>query len=209
MTKIINNFEEIRNTDYGHTYMKDATGEIRMTFLSGSQRVEVIDLKNGVKYSINLNSDIPSKYFFYKDIILGNELENITELLEYLDIVADYKDEINKAKIMNPFFKPLSGKLEIKSKNGKLTKTQIKKVLQHKDTKVIRQDVYTDDYFHDAQMNYQSGIVLDNLDFLDEIINYFYACHTELKELQHGEITVFTVGYSHTTKIYNKNIVVL
>ena len=43
MTKIINNFKEIRNTDYGHTYMKDATGEIRMTFLSGSQWVEVID----------------------------------------------------------------------------------------------------------------------------------------------------------------------
>lgn len=197
------NFENLR-TISGCAYRKEEEQEIKLSFLRDF--LCVTDLKTGIKYGFG-TGDESGKTFFIINVLQKENIKTVSELLEYCKEKADFTKEIVLKNILNPFFKVGTGKLEIKVKNGRLTKTQVKKILKHEDTEITRHSVYTDDYLLDAQRNYQEGIKLDRLDFLEEVINFFDFCSLSDKDIKTGKIFISTVGHSHTTIITNKNLV--
>ena len=111
-----------------------------------------------------------------------------------------------KSDVFNPFIKTLSGKLEIKSKNGRFTKAQVKKILCHEDTEVTIERVYTDDYAWDNGVNFQRQ-KMSRIDMLEEVFKYFHHATTFKNESR--TFGVYTGGYSTLTEIKNKNIVLV
>ena len=134
-------------------------------------------------------------------------LELDIEVLAF-DIKENFKcQEFDKSNVFNPFVKTLSGKLEIKSKTGRFTKAQVKKILCHEDTEVSIEGVYTDDYAWDNAVNFQRGKKMNRIDMLEEVFKYFHHATTFKNESR--TFGVYTGGYSTLTEIKNKNIVLV
>ena len=198
MVRIINNLMEIER---GEQYFKDHTGEIKISCKIGaySEVVIINDLKTKKRYVKDLNEEIPSNIQL-KNLIKRNGIETALDLIKIMEEISN-TIQISP-KVFNPFFKEITGIMEFKLKNGKFTKAQIKKILKHKDTIIIRESEYTDDYYADYLKNYNKGVEISKIDMLKEVEEDFKsAC-----DYKDGEINIFTVGYSHLTKIKNKNI---
>lgn len=198
MTRIINSLKEI---EMGDNYIKEEKKELKIE--CKRELLRVYDLSSKVVYTKTFDENNTA-------LVLKNILkeagETAVELIEYLAFKSDFKiREIYKNEVFNPFFKELEGELKIKSKTGYFTKTQVEKILKHKDTKIIRNNVYTDDYAYDAENNYKTGVEVSRLDMLDEVRQFFHGtCGFE-----NGKFTVFTVGLTHSTEIINPNIVII
>lgn len=197
MITIINNIGEIKSM--GEYYIQEGDKQLRID--CKVELVRIYDITAGVVYR-KVVKDWDSTPSFRE---VARKVNNCRELVEYLAFQSDFEFEEMKRKIFNPFFKELTGELKIKSKNGIFTKAQVKKILKHKDTKVIRECKYTDDYAYDAQVNYEEGVVVDKLSMLEEVDSYFNSACT----FKNGEFSVFTGGMSTITKIINKNIKVV
>ncbi len=199
MIRIINSLKEVQ---MGDNYIKEGNKELKIE--CKRELLKVYDLSSGMAYVKVLDGELDTA------LVLQNIIEEagktVIELVEYLAFKSNFKiREIYKNEVFNPFFKELEGELKIKSKSGHFTKTQVEKILKHKDTVIIRKNVYTDDYAHDAENNYKTGVEVSRLDMLQEVKEYFHkAC-----EFENGEFTVFTVGYSKSTRIINPNITII
>lgn len=198
MITVINNINEIKGM--GEYYIQEGDKQLRID--CKAELIRVYDLSAGMVYrkSIKEWNSFPS----FREV--ARKVTNCSELVEYLAFQSDFEfREMDKNEIFNPFFKELEGELKIKSKNGRFTKAQVKKILKHKDTKVVRECKYTDDYAYDAQVKYEEGVVIDKLSTMEEVDSYFdSAC-----EFKNGEFSIFTAGMSTITKIINKNIKVV
>lgn len=199
MTRIINSLKEVQ---MGDNYIKEENKELKIE--CKRELLRVYDLSSGMVYIKVLDGELNTTLVIKS--ILKEAGKTVMELIEHLAFKSDFRiREIYKNEVFNPFFKELEGELKIKSKTGHFTKTQVEKILKHKDTKVIRKNVYTDDYVHDAENNYKAGVEVSRLDMLQEVKEYFHtAC-----EFENGEFTVFTVNYSKSTRIINPNIIVI
>lgn len=198
MTRIINSLKEM---EMGEQYLKEGNKELKIN--CKVEFIQIYDLTAGMVYSEEINNW--DTVVIFNRLIENKNIQTAEELVEYLAFKSDFRiREIYKNEVFNPFFKELEGELKIKSKTGRFTKAQVEKILKHKDTKVIRKNVYTDDYAHDAENNYSKDIEVSRLDMLQEVKEDFHkAC-----EFENGEFTVFTVGYSKSTRIINPNITI-
>lgn len=199
MIKILNNLNEVER---GEQYFKDETGSLKIDCKAESMKI--YDLENNIVYSKEY--DCYNTSLKLLRIIEGARIKTVEELLLDLAHKTTFKrKEFSKNKILNPFFKELERELKIKSKTGCFTKAQIEKILKHKDIVIIRKNVSTDDYAHDAENNYKIGVEVSRLDMLQEVKEYFHkAC-----EFENGEFTVFTVSHSKSTRIINPNITII
>lgn len=198
MTRIINSLKEI---EMGDNYIKEGNKELKIE--CKRELLRVYDLSSKVVYTKTFDEDNTALVL---QEVLKEAGETAVELVEYLAFKTNFKiREIYKNEVFNPFFKELEGELKIKSKTGHFTKAQVEKILKHKDTKIIRNNVYTDDYAYDAENNYKTGIEVSRLDMLDEVRQFFHkAC-----EFENGEFILFTVGWTHSTRIINPSIVII
>lgn len=198
MINIITNLE-IR---MGEQYFKDETGSLRIDCKVGL--IRVWDLNSNMVYSKEYDKYDTSPIVL-KILAKGN-IKTAIELIEYLISKTDFKmREFSKVEILNPFFKELEGELKIKSKAGYFTKTQVEKILKHKDTRIIRDYAYTDDYAYDAYMNFNKGTEISRLDMLEEVRQSFSRALT----YENGEFTLLTVGHSKSAKVINPNITII
>ena len=195
-------FEFIKSLDdikSGVYYYQDNTGKIEICCYVYDLRIT--DLENLIIYG-KTNIENPVK-------TLKNILDNLsTKDVKSLIDVLSKDDSINSHTIekkytFNPFIKEIDGKLEIKVKSDKLTKTQIKKILSHKDTEVVISSKYSDDYAYDNEMNFFRGVKVSRLSALYDVFSYFdYACREK-----DNTVTLIVAGYSKTFDIKNKNLV--
>lgn len=85
-------------------------------------------------------------------------------------------------------------KIKISKKNVRLTKTQVKKILTHKDTEVIIDSKYSDDYAYDYAMNYFKNVKTSRLSALYDVFSYFNSAFIEKDNI----VTLIVVGHSKT-----------
>lgn len=198
MITIINNINEIKRM--GEYYIQEGDKQLRID--CKVELVRIYDITAGVVYR-KVVKDWDSTPSFRE---VARKVTNCRELVEYLAFQSDFEfREMDRNEIFNPFFKELEGELKIKSKTGRFTKAQVKKILKHKDTVIVRDAVYTDDYAYDAQYNFQNGVAIDNLTMLEEVETYFDGSTT----FRGGEFKIYTYGNSNVTLIKNKNIKVV
>lgn len=198
MIRIINELLEIKT---GVQFLKDTTGEAKICCMF--QQLIVEDLQTGIRYYKDYSEH--DTWIILKSIIRKYNIKNLAELFELLAFNTELKfsiEEFNSKKEFNPFFNPLTGNLKIKSKNGIFTKSQVKKILQHKDTKVILKALTTDDYLYDSFIEKKAKI--DNLEVLEDVYSYFDGATT----FKDGIFSIFTAGMSRLIEITNKNIII-
>ena len=198
MINIINNLE-IR---MGEQYFKDETGSLRID--CKVDLIRIWDL-NSQKVYFKEYDKYDTSPIVLKILAKGN-IKTAIELIKYLMSKTDFKmREFSKTEILNPFFKELEGELKIKSKTGCFTKAQVEKILKHKDTTIIRDYAYTDDYAYDAYVNFDKGTEISRLDMLEEVRQFFSRALT----YENGEFTLLTVGHSKSAKVINPNITII
>lgn len=145
------------------------------------------DIKSGVYYYQDNTGKIEICCYVY-DLRI-TDLENLvvytkTNILNPVELLKTYIDDL-------------------KVKSDKLTKTQIKKILSHKDTEVVISSKYSDDYAYDNEMNFFKGVKVSRLSALYDVFSYFdYACREK-----DNTVTLIVAGYSKTFDIKNKNLV--
>lgn len=195
MVEIIEKLEDIKKM--GEYYIQEKDKQLKIECKVQSIRIYDITARMIYLKEVKDRDSIQT----FKEI--SKKVNNCKELIEHIAFKSNFNfREMNKNEIFNPFFKELEGELQIKSKTGRFTKTQVEKILKHKDTKVIREQKCTDDYAYDAKVNFEKGTVVDKLSMLEEVYRSFNsAC-----EFENGEFSIFTVGNSTITKIINKNI---
>ena len=199
MIRIINSLKEI---EMGEQYLKEGNKELKIN--CKVEFIQIYDLTAGMVYSEEVNNWDTAVIF--NRIIENKNIQTAEELVEYLAFKSDFRiREIYKNEVFNPFFKELEGELKIKSKSGHFTKTQVEKILKHKDTTIIRDYAYTDDYAYDAYMNFNKGTEISRLDMLEEVRQFFSRALT----YENGEFTLLTVGHSKSAKVINPNITII
>lgn len=203
--------DDLAKIERGEQFYQDKTGKLRIVCqqMCSYEEIKVYDFKTNLVYYKHISLDIPAHYEF-RHIIKNHDIKNVYDLIEVLafDIKENFKcKKFVKSDVFNPFIKTLSGKLEIKSKTGRFTKAQVKKILCHEDTEVSIEGVYTDDYAWDNAVNFQRGKKMNRIDMLEEVFKYFHHATTFKNESR--TFGVYTGGYSTLTEIKNKNIVLV
>ena len=194
MTRILSNLLEATT---GVQYYKDSTGEAKISCMH--KQIFVEDLKTGMRYW--KDTDDSTTWAEFRHIVRINKINTLAELYEFLAFTAKYNfEEFSPKKEFNPFFKVLKGELKIKAKNGHFNKTQVKKILQHQDTRVILKASATDDYLYD---NAKDNKPVDNFQVLEAVFNYFDASTT----FENGRFGLFVAGMSTLYEVTNKNII--
>lgn len=181
----------------GVQYIKDSTGEARISCMF--QQIIVEDLKTGMGYWKNV--DEHTTYPEFRKIVRDNNITTLAELYEHMAFKERNIsfEEFNPKKEFNPFFNELTGELKIKTKNGIFTKTQVKKILQHKDTKIIIKNSSSDDYLYDLEHSKKEA---DRLEVLDQV----YRCFDAATNFENGSFGLFVAGMSVLYEVTNKNI---
>lgn len=199
MIRIITDLKEI---EMGEQYFKDETGKLRID--CKVNLIRIWDLNSQTVYSKEYDKYNTSPIVLK---ILANEnIKTVIELIEYLISKTDFKvREFSKTETLNPFFKELEGELKIKSKTGHFTKTQVEKILKHKDTVIIREYVHTDDYAYDSARNFEKDNHISRLDMLEEVRQFFNRASI----FKEGKFSVSTAGHSQSSKIINPNIIII
>lgn len=199
MINIINNLE-IR---MGEQYFQDETGKLRID--CKVDLIRIWDLNSQMVFSKQYYDEYNTSPIVLKILVKGN-IKTAIELINYLIAKTDFKmREFSKTEILNPFFKELERELKIKSKTGCFTKTQVEKILKHKDTVIIREYAHTDDYSYDAERNFETDVHISRLDMLEEGRQSFNGTLT----YKNGEFSVLTAGHSQSSKIINPNITII
>lgn len=193
--------KSLENIKHGATYYQDNTGKIEIGCYELG--LKITDYENLVYYYKKANNE--TSLTLFKNILEENPIKSINELMKFLSTNEEYtKYTFEKNKVFNPFIKEIQGKLEIKisKKNGRLTKTQVKKILTHKDTEVIIDSKYSDDYAYDYAMNYFKNVKTSRLSALYDVFSYFNSAFIE----KDNTVTLIVVGHSKTMILKNKNL---
>lgn len=196
--EFIKNLEEVK---WGNTYYKDDTGKIEIDCFEGA--LKIIDYENLISYYRTLKDE--TSFTTFKNILEENSIKNVSDLIKFLSTNEEYTQyTFEKNKVFNPFIKDIKGKLEIKisKKNGSLTKTQVKKILNHRDTEVIISSIFTDDYAYDYAMNYFENVKTSRLSALYDVFSYFNSAFIE----KDNTLTLIVAGHSKTMTLKNKNL---
>ena len=143
--------KSLNDVKSGIYYYQDNTDKIEIYCYLYELRIT--DFENLVSYS---KTNILNPVELLKTYIDSLKVKNVKSLIEVLSKFNSHT--IEKKSTFNPFIKEIDGKLEIKIKNDKITKPQIKKILSHKDTEVIISSKYSDDYAYDNEMNFFRGV---------------------------------------------------
>lgn len=196
--EFIENLEKVK---HGVTYYKDKTGTLEIACFEGS--LKITDYENLISYYRTLKDE--TSLTIFKNILEENSIKNVSDLIKFLSTNEKYTQyTFEKNKVFNPFIKDIKGKLEIKisKKNGSLTKPQVKKILNHRDTEVIISSIFTDDYAYDYAMNYFENIRTSRLSALYDVFSYFNSAFIE----KDNTVTLIVAGHSKTMTLKNKNL---
>ena len=191
--------KSLNDVKSGVYYYQDNTGKIEICCYVYDLRIT--DLENLVVYT---KTNILNPVELLKTYIDGLKVKDVKSLIKVLSSDDSFKSyTIEKKYTFNPFIKELDGKLEIKVKSNKLTKTQIKKILSHKDTEVVISSKYSDDYAYDNEMNFFKGVKVSRLSALYDVFSYFDYAYRE----KDNSISLCVAGYSKIFDVKNKNLV--
>ena len=183
----------------GNTYLltEDNTNyEVRVY----KNYMEIQDYTNNVFYCLNTSHliNINELYKIVSDIKEWKTVKEFVEIIKSFKYFSTYE---NKEKY-NPFYKKLTGTLKIKLKNGIfITKPNLKKILQHSDTKVITKYYYTDDYSYDNHVNFGEGREV----FKESILKDVCESNVFSGSYDGSEINVYNSWSSY--KIENPNVI--
>lgn len=193
--------KSLENVKHGATYYQDNTGKIEIG--CHELGLKITDYENLTYYYRKVNNE-PSLTLF-KNILEENPIKNISDLIKVLSTNEEYTQySFEKNKVFNPFIKEIQGKLEVKlsKKSGRLTKPQVKKILTHKDTEVIIDSKYSDDYAYDYAMDYFKNVKTSRLSALYDVFSYFNCAFKE----KDNTVSLIVAGHSTTMILKNKNL---
>ena len=140
---------------------------------------------------------------FMELVELAGDPTTVEEFIEGIKKLKYFREYTHKAKF-NPFYKELKGKIELKTKEDRLSKAQLKKLLKHVNSKVVIKYEFSDDYLTDASMNFREGVEIHRNEFLERICEYgkYY-----IEKNKKNEIEVFDGNNSYIVKNEKLNII--
>lgn len=146
--------------------------------------VHIQNHTDNVKYCYKL--DTPEFSIHFTELLeLAEDFETVEEFISKIREFKYFREYPCKA-YFNPFYKEGSGKIELKRKNNKFTKTQLKKLLKHVNSQVVIEYEYSDDYSLDNELNYRHGCEIERSKFLKRVCehgNYYITSKFE-KQLE-------------------------
>lgn len=164
--------------------------------------VQIQNHTDNMRYSYKL--DTPEFSMHFTELIeLAEEFETVEEFINNIREFKYFKEYPCKA-YFNPFYKELFGKIELKSKENRFNKTQLKKLLKHVDSKVITEYEYSDDYLTDAELNFRNNAEIERNKFLQRICEYGSYTITQNSE---KELRVFDGNNLYIVKNKMLNII--
>ncbi len=193
--------KSLENVKHGATYYQDNTGKIEIGCYELG--LKITDYENLTYYYRKVNNE--TSLTLFKNILEENPIKNISDLIKVLSTNEEYTQySFEKNKVFNPFIKEIQGKLEVKlsKKSGRLTKPQVKKILTHKDTEVIIDSKYSDDYAYDYAMDYFKNVKTSRLSALYDVFSYFNCAFKE----KDNTVSLIVAGHSTTMILKNKNL---
>ncbi|MSS61458.1 hypothetical protein [Fusobacterium sp. FSA-380-WT-2B] len=193
--------KSLENVKHGATYYQDNTGKIEIGCYELG--LKITDYENLTYYYRKVNNE--TSLTLFKNILEENPIKNISDLIKVLSTNEEYTQySFEKNKVFNPFIKEIQGKLEVKlsKKSGRLTKPQVKKILTHKDTEVIIDSKYSDDYAYDYAMDYFKNVKTSRLSALYDVFSYFNCAFKE----KDNTVSLIVAGHSTTMVLKNKNL---
>lgn len=193
--------KSLENAKHGATYYQDNTGKIEIGCYELG--LKITDYDNSVYYYRKVNNE--TSLTLFKNILEENPIKNVSDLIKVLSTNEEYiQYTFEKNKVFNPFIEEIEGKLEVKlsKKNGRLTKPQVKKILTHKDTEVIIDSRYSDDYAYDYAMNYFKDVKVSRLSAMYDVFSYFNCAFKE----KYNTVSLIVAGHSTTMTLKNKNL---
>lgn len=193
--------KSLENVKHGATYYQDNTGKIEIGCYELG--LKITDYENLTYYYRKVNNE--TSLTLFKNILEENPIKNISDLIKVLSTNEEYTQySFEKNKVFNPFIKEIQGKLEVKlsKKSGRLTKPQVKKILTHKDTEVIIDSKYPDDYAYDYAMDYFKNVKTSRLSALYDVFSYFNCAFKE----KDNTVSLIVAGHSKTMILKNKNL---
>ena len=164
--------------------------------------VQIQNHTDNVKYCYKLDTHEFSMHFT-ELLELAEDFETVEEFISKIREFKYFREYPCKA-YFNPFYKEGSGKIELKRKNNKFTKTQLKKLLKHVDSKVITEYEYSDDYLTDAELNFRNNAEIERNKFLQKICEYGSYTITQNSE---KELRVFDGNNLYIVKNDNLDII--
>lgn len=201
--KTIKNFKEITFElleKENHFIISEESGNYEIKIWDDS--VNVQNHSTNMRYFYELDTD----HFvigFMELVELAENPATVEEFIEGIRKLKYFKEYTHKAKF-NPFYKELKGKIELKTKEDRLSKAQLKKLLKHVNSKVVIKYEFSDDYLTDASMNFMEGVELHRNEFLERICEYgkYY-----IEKNEKNEIEVFDGNNSYIVKNEKLNII--
>lgn len=183
-----------------HFIISEESGNYEITIWDDS--VNIQNHSNNKRYFYELDTD----HFvigFMELVELAENPETVEEFIEGIRKLKYFREYSHKAKF-NPFYKELKGKIELKTKEDRLSKAQLKKLLKHVNSKVVIKYEFSDDYLTDASMNFMEGVEIHRNEFLKRICEYGKYF---IKKDEKNEIEVFDGNNSYIVKNKMLNII--
>lgn len=164
--------------------------------------VQIQNHTDNVKYCYKL--DTPEFSIHFTELLeLAEDFETVEEFISKIREFKYFREYPCK-EYFNPFYKELKGKIELKSKENRFNKAQLKKLLKHVDSKVITEYEYSDDYLTDAELNFKNNAEIERNKFLQRICEYGSYTITQNSE---KELRVFDGNNLYIVKNKMLNII--
>ena len=201
--KTIKNFKEITFElleKENHFIISEKNGNYEIKIWDDSVNIQNHSTNMRYFYELDTNHFVIG---FMELVELAGDPTTVEEFIEGIRKLKYFKEYPHKSKF-NPFYKELKGKIELKTKEDRLSKAQLKKLLKHVNSKVVIKYEFSDDYLTDASMNFMEGVELHRNEFLKRICEYgkYYIAKNEKNDIE-----VFDGNNSYIVKNKMLNII--